>query len=147
MKFPRNARIFRGQLDAAPFASVFFLLVIFVMLGTLVHTPGVRIELPRAGDLPGTDAPTVAVAVDANGRLYYENRVIERGDLLSRLKDAAKKSTEPLTLLVQADKAVTEDSLVVVAVLARSAGIHDLLLATLPPVFTNSLSLYSPRVP
>ena len=26
MKFPRNARIFRGQLDAAPFAAVFFLL-------------------------------------------------------------------------------------------------------------------------
>ena len=26
MKFPRNARIFRGQLDAAPFAAVLFLL-------------------------------------------------------------------------------------------------------------------------
>jgi biopolymer transport protein ExbD len=147
MKFPRNARIFRGQLDAAPFASVFFLLVIFVMLGTLVHTPGVRIELPQANDLPGTDAPTIAVAVDANGRLYFENRVIDRGDLLSRLRAAAKKSSEPLTLLVQADKAVTEESLVGVAALARTAGIHDLLLATLPPVFTNSLSLYSSRVP
>ena len=42
MKFPRNARIFRGQLDAAPFAAVFFLLVIFMMLGSLVYTPGAR---------------------------------------------------------------------------------------------------------
>ena len=147
MKFPRNARIFRGQLDAAPFASVFFLLVIFVMLGTLVHTPGVRIVLPRADDLPGTDAPTVAVAVDANGRLYFENRAIDRDALLSRLRDVAKGSAGPLTLLVQADKAVTEDSLVGVALLARNAGIHDLLLATLPPIFTNSVSLDSSRVP
>ena len=30
MRFPRNLRIFRGQLDFTPFASVFFLLVIFV---------------------------------------------------------------------------------------------------------------------
>lgn len=40
MRFARNARIFRGQLDAAPFAAVFFLLVIFMMLGSLVYTPG-----------------------------------------------------------------------------------------------------------
>jgi biopolymer transport protein ExbD len=97
--------------------------------------------------LPGTDAPTVAVAVDANGRLYFENRAIDRDALLSRLRDAAKGSAGPLTLLVQADKAVTEDSLVGVALLARNAGIHDLLLATLPPIFTNSVSLDSSRVP
>jgi hypothetical protein len=34
-----------------------------------------------------------------------------------------------------------------VALLARNAGIHDLLLATLPPIFTNSVSLGSSRVP
>jgi biopolymer transport protein ExbD len=73
MKFPRNARIFRGQLDAAPFATVFFLLVIFLMLGSLVYTPGVRLNLPTGENLPGTDRPSVAVAMDANGRLYYEN--------------------------------------------------------------------------
>ena len=45
MRFPRNARILRSQLDLAPFAIVFFLLVIFMMLGTLVYTPGARLEL------------------------------------------------------------------------------------------------------
>jgi len=40
MKFPRNARIFRGQLDAAPFAIVFFLLVLFLMLASLVSLDG-----------------------------------------------------------------------------------------------------------
>ena len=36
MKFRRNARVSRTQLDAAPFAAVFFLLVIFLMLGSLM---------------------------------------------------------------------------------------------------------------
>ena len=55
MKFARNARLLRSQLDVAPFAAVFFLLVIFMMLGSLVYTPGARLELqlPQGKNLPG----------------------------------------------------------------------------------------------
>ncbi len=134
MKFPRNPRIFRGQLDVAPFAAVFFLLALFLMLGSLVYTPGVRLELPLADDLPGTDKPAVAVAIDKNGQLYFENRLIEENDLHSRLSQAAKSSPQ-LTLVVQADKAVSYDRLVRLTLLARDAGIREALLATLPRAF------------
>ena len=132
MKFPRNARIFRGQLDAAPFAAVFFLLVIFLLMGSLVYTPGVRLELPVANDLPGTDKPTVAVAVDANGRWYFENQAIEENALRARLSLLVQHSSEPPTLIVQADKAVTSEMLVRLSMLARGVGITNGLLATLP---------------
>jgi len=134
MKFARKATIFRGQLDAAPFATVFFLLVIFMMLGSLVYTPGARLELqlPRATGLPGTDKPTVSVAIDADGRLYYENQWIEEGELRRRLQEAVKKSAEPLTLVVQADKAVSYEKCLRLALLGRDTGISEALLATLP---------------
>jgi biopolymer transport protein ExbD len=132
MKFPRNARIFRGQLDVAPYAAVFFLLVIFVLLGSLVYTPGVRIELPAADDLPGTDKPTVAVALDKNGRLYFENHWIEEADLKGRLRQAATNSAQPLVLVVQADKEASQDMLIRLTLLARDAGISEALMATLP---------------
>ena len=132
MKFPRNARIFRGQLDAAPFAAVFFLLVIFLMVGSLVYTPGVLLQLPSAADLPGTDRPNVAVGIDANGRMYFENQGIEESQLRERLRLAVKESTEPLTLVVQADKAVSYDALMHLALLGREAGIANYWLATLP---------------
>ena len=141
MKFPRNARIFRGQLDAAPFASVFFLVLIFILLGSRLHTPGVRVALPQMEDLPGTDRPSVSVAMDKSGRFYFESRLIQANDLVLSLSNAVRKSPEPLTLVVQADKDVTEDNLVGLARLATRAGIHDLLLATLPSASTNSLSL------
>jgi len=131
MKFPRNARIFRGQLDAAPFAAVLFLLVIFLMLGSLVYTPGVPLQLPVANDLPGTDKPTIAVAIDGNGRLFFENQGIEENQLRGRLRQAAKQTPE-LTLLVQADKSVTYDMLMRLTLLARDAGISQAWLATLP---------------
>lgn len=132
MKFPRNARIFRGQLDAAPFAAVFFLLVIFLMLGSLMYTPGVRLELPLADDLPGTDKLTVSVAIDAGGRYYYDNQLVQEKQLGTLLRQAAVASAEPLTLVVYADRAVTTEMLVRASVLARSAGITNGLLATLP---------------
>jgi biopolymer transport protein ExbD len=132
MKFPRNARVFRGQLDAAPFAIVFFLLVIFLLLGSLVYTPGVHLRLPVAGELPGTDKPTIAVAIDPNGRLYFENQLIQEDRLRERLRSAVKASPEPLTLLVQADKAVSYDQLMRLSTLARGVGISDAWLAMLP---------------
>lgn len=138
MKFPRNARIFRGQLDAAPFAAVFFLLVLLLMLSTRLYTPGVFLTLPQADDLPGTDKPTAAVAIDAAGRLYYENQSISENQLARRLKQAAADSHEPLTLIVQADRAVNMDMLIRLTVVARSAGITNSLLATLPRALASS---------
>jgi len=140
VKFPRNARIFRGRLDVAPFAAVFFLLVIFLFLTTLVYTPGVSLQLPVAEGLPGTDKPTVSVAVDPSGRLYYENQLIGEAQLKERLTAAVRESPDQLTLLVHADKAVTYEQLLRLTMLARDCGIQSAWLATLPRAGMRSSS-------
>jgi biopolymer transport protein ExbD len=143
MKFPRNARPFRGQLDAAPFACVLFLLVIFVLLftmpGSLLHTAGIpaRIQQPAAEDLPGTDHPVVIVALDSGGRLYFENQLIAENELKERLAAAANKTSEPLTLVIQADKTTAYESLLRLTLLAREAGIHEALFAALPRALSS----------
>ena len=136
MRLPRNARILRGHLDATPYAMVFFLLVIFLMLATLQYTPGVRLSLPAASDLPGTDNPTVTVAIDVNGRLYFQNQLVNPEDLREQLHLAATKSARPLTLVVQADKSAPYNDIIQLTLMARDAGIHDALLATLPRMVT-----------
>lgn len=139
MKFPRNARIFRGNLDVAPFAGVFFLLVIFLLLASLVYTPGFSIRLSEAPalELSGVAGPTVAVAVDANGQLYYENQLIQKEELRRRLIKVAQKSREPLTLVIEADKAATHEMEVQLAALAMDpkVGIKQVLWKALPRLF------------
>jgi biopolymer transport protein ExbD len=137
MRLPRNARIFRGQLDFTPFASMFFLLVIFMMLGGLAYTPGVRIQLPVADDLPGTDQPTVKVAVDASGRLYFNHQLIEADQLQSRLREEVERAGQSLTLVVYADKDLTQERLERLLSLARGAGLQEALLARLPRLVTQ----------
>ncbi len=136
MRYPVSVKPFRGQLDVAAFAGVFLLLVVFLLLTRLVYTPGVRLQLPAATDLPGTDRPTVEVAVDSSGRYYFQNQEIAGPVLRERLQAAAAEAPEPLTLVVQADAQVSYAMLIQLALLAREAGIYDALLATLPPPLT-----------
>jgi biopolymer transport protein ExbD len=140
MKFPRNARIFTGQLDAAPFITVFFLLVVFVMLGSLVYTPGVQIQLPKAEeDTVGVDGPAISVAVDAEGKFYFQSQVIAGAELEARLRSAVLRSHEPVTLVVLEDKATTRETLDRLGIVARQAGIHKILEAKLPRPVPNGL--------
>ncbi len=136
MKFPRNTRLLRNPLDVAPFAAVFFLLVIFLLLGALLPVQGLHVQLqpPTANDLPGIDEPGVSVAVDAGGRYYFANQIVGEAQLKSKLAAAVKDSRAPLTLIIHADKSVTYDQLVHLTLLARDAGIQNALLATLPRV-------------
>ena len=83
------------------------------------------LRLPAASELPGTDKPTVAVAVDAGGRLFFANQIVTENELKSHLALAQKNSREPLTLVIHADKAVTYDQLIHLTLLARDAGIHE----------------------
>ena len=138
MKFPRNARLLRSPFDVAPFVAVFFLLIIFLMLATLLPVPGLSLRLPISDDLPGIDKPTVAAAIDAGGRLFFANQIVNERELKSHLRNAAKGLREPPTLIIHADKAVTYDQLVRVTLLARDTGIHNIVLATLPRVIGTS---------
>src|ERR1017187_9338851 len=99
MKFPRNAKILRSHFDVAPFAAVFFCLMIFLLLGALIPTVGIPVKSlqpPAADNLPGTDKPTVAMAVDAQERLYIENQIVTDRVLANKLIVAAKSAREPL---------------------------------------------------
>jgi len=142
MKLPRNARILRGQLDAAPYASVFFLLLNFIVLASLVYTPGVQVplNLPVADGLPGTDRPTVAVAVESNGQLYFQNQRVSETEFTNRLSQLTRKSSEMPTLVVQADKDVRLETLIHLRMLARAVGVQDMVEATLPRPFSSPTS-------
>ena len=134
MRFPRNKQIFRGQLDVAAFASVLFMLLIFVLLRSqLIFTPGVPIRLPEAEDLPGVIGQTRVVAVDASGQYYFDNQLTHEKVLRQRLSEEVAASREPITLVIQADEAVTSARIMKLVLLARNAGVKDSVWATRPP--------------
>jgi len=146
MKFPRNARIFRGQLDFAPFAAVLLLLVIFVLLGKMLYTPGIPMRLPSAGDviLPGVTGQTLSVAVTTNA-FYFQDQVVPENELSNRLFVAKQKISEPVTLIVQSDEDVTDKTKIKLWSIAQQIGFTNLLQATLPRVYDPASTHPTPK--
>ena len=56
MRFARHAQIFRGPLDPAPVAAVVLLLMMFMLLGSLIYTPGELVELGQTLTVTSSNA-------------------------------------------------------------------------------------------
>jgi biopolymer transport protein ExbD len=136
MKLPRNAKIFRGQLDVAPFMGVFLLLLLFVMLQqNITFMPGIPVGLPEAVDLAGVQGPAVTIVMDEQGQLYFDNRLLDSrkpGELRNVLTAAVTAAGHPVTLIVQADRNVRIGAWTELNLVAREAGIREVLLAVRP---------------
>jgi biopolymer transport protein ExbD len=136
MKLPRNARIFRGQLDIAPFMGVFLVLLLFVMFQRqLTFMPGIPVALPEAMNLSGIQGPAVTIVMDGAGQLYFDNRLLDAGQpdrLRDILRQANESAGQPVTLIVQADQNVRLGAWMALVVAAREAGIRQVLPAMQP---------------
>jgi biopolymer transport protein ExbD len=120
---------------AAPWICVFIPFAFFTLFHEYLVLPrGVRITLP-AVDAPAAAAPgerLLVVAVDANGRPYFENQRVELAALPALLAVRAAGSNGPRTLLIHADAGVTAEALTAIAGAASAAGLRDIILASRP---------------
>jgi biopolymer transport protein ExbD len=112
------------------------LLIFLVLQSKLVFTPSLRVDLPEVPvDLPGTSGPTLVVAIDRTGQIYYESQAVTNlNDLRVRLRSAVQHSSAPLTLEVQADQSATFKTTFPVLSLASEVGIREARFATRPPL-------------
>ncbi len=101
MRFPRNAKIFRGQLDFAPLAGVLFLLVIFLLLGSLISPPGIKIKLASQADLDKSPEKKF-VTVTRQGEIVFEGKTNQLAEL-EQLRVELKNVPAGDTVLLQID--------------------------------------------
>ncbi len=90
MRFARHARIFRGPLDPAPMASVLLLLMIFMLLGSMLYTPGVLVEV-------GHGQP---ITVMPNNDIVFDGKTYPAGDS-NRLRSALRAWPGDVSVQVQ----------------------------------------------
>lgn len=96
-----NIRPFHGQLDSAPFVGVLFLMLPLLLFNTsMVFKPGieVNVDLPVSSQRSGVGDPSLAVAVDANGILYFHGDTL-RDQVFSR-KVSEEEESLPLSELL-----------------------------------------------
>jgi biopolymer transport protein ExbD len=128
MRFPRNAKIFKGQWDVLPFAGVFLLLPLLLLI-TLrqTFTSGIHVRVPEVdAELRGTFGAVAMVVLAADGRMFFENQVYLNDDLLlANLRRRAEAGPGELTLVIRADQAVRYDRVAMLQSLHRKLGFAD----------------------
>lgn len=128
MKFKRRAFLEAGHLDMAPLINVVFLLLIFFMLtSSFILQPGVRVNLPRAVTSEVLMKDTLVVTVTKDDKVYVNERLATRDELVSRIKVAAR---EGRALLIKADKKVDLGKVIEIWDICRQSDVKQISVAT-----------------
>lgn len=125
MRFPRNAKIFRGQWDAAPFAGVFLLLALLLLISLRqTFTTGIHVSVPEVeSQLPGTFGAVALVVLAGDDRIFFNNQIfLDEASLQEQLRRYAAARPGELTLVIRADGSVRSERIARLQALHRTLG-------------------------
>ncbi|MBS0306745.1 MAG: biopolymer transporter ExbD [Proteobacteria bacterium] len=82
-----------SEINMTPLIDVMLvLLVIFVITAPLIGS-SLRLDLPEVRGAGASDAPAVvALAIDQEGRLYFDEQPLEAAQLAERVRQAARRN-------------------------------------------------------
>ena len=104
----------------------FILLITFIITFPLIEQ-GISINLPKgqAQELP--EVTSVAIALDAGGKLYVDERAVTEEELLAVVSERAAQTPE-LTLFLRADQSLSYGEVMRLMQLFHQADLHRIAL-------------------
>jgi biopolymer transport protein ExbD len=108
------------------------LLIIFLITIPVI-TQSVKVELPKAANIPTQTKPeNITIAVDAEGNVFWNTSLVPSQDaLLERIKSVAVLNPQP-EIHVRGDKMTKYENIGRVIVLAQRGGIQKVGFITEP---------------
>jgi biopolymer transport protein ExbD len=92
----------------------------------------VKIDLPRAtNQLNQTRPENINLSIDAQGRVYWNDALIDAGQLNNRIAEAAKKNPQP-ELHLHAERTTQYEKVAQVMAAAQSGGLSKIGFITEP---------------
>ena len=121
-----------SEINTTPLVDVMLvLLVIFIITAPLL-THAVRIDLPQATSQPLQEKPeTIDLAVDVNGKMFWNDDELTTEQLTPRLQEAAAKAEQP-ELQIRADKETRYQVLAEILATAQTAGMKKVGFVSQP---------------
>ncbi len=138
MPSPLQKRKLMGDINVVPYIDVMLVLLIIFMVTAPLLTPGIEVELPKAGAGALSDATNLplVLSVDETGNLYInvgdnEDQPASAEDIVNRTRIIL--SEKPGTpVLVKADRRVQYEYVVGAMVLLQQGGAANVGFVTDP---------------
>jgi biopolymer transport protein ExbD len=121
-----------AEINTTPLVDVMLVLLIIFMVTAPLFTHAVKIDLPRAQSELNAEKPdTIALAIDATGKLYWNNDAIDEDALRDRFVQAAAHATQP-ELHLRADRDTRYNVIARIMAEAQRSGLKKIGFVTDP---------------
>jgi len=122
-----------SEINTTPLVDVMLVMLIIFLITIPVITQSVKVELPKAANIPTQTKPeNINIAVDSEGNVYWNTSLVPTQEaLLDRLKTIAVLDPQP-EVHVRGDRATAYEHIGRVMVLAQRAGIMKIGFITEP---------------
>jgi len=123
---------FNPEINTTPLVDVMLVLLIIFIITIPVMHHAVKIDLPHASNQPEEAKPqNINLAIDALGKLYWNDELIDSNQLTLRLANAAKKQPQP-ELHLRAERTTQYEKVAQVMAAAQSGGLTKIGFVTDP---------------
>ncbi|MEX3845441.1 ExbD/TolR family protein [Paraburkholderia sp. BR10882] len=122
-----------AAINTTPLVDVMLVLLIIFLITIPVVTHTVPVQLPKETVSPLQTKPdSIEIAVDKEGRLFWNEQGIDRTTLLDRLKVVSQKNPQP-EVHVRGDQTTRYEFIGRVVTTCERAGIAKISFITQPP--------------
>jgi len=122
-----------SEINTTPLVDVMLVLLIIFLITVPVITQSVKVELPKAANIPTQTKPeNINIAVDKDGNVYWNTALVPTQDaLLERIKQVAVMNPQP-EIHVRGDKRTQYEYIGRVMVMCQRGGIQKVGFITEP---------------
>ena len=119
----------KEEIDMTPMLDVvFILLIFFIVTASFVKEAGIDVNRPEAATAVKKERANILVAISDKGDIWINKRKVDIRTVQANI-ERLKAENPQGTVVIQADKKATTDTLIKVMDSARAAGVYDVSIA------------------
>lgn len=118
-----------GEIDITPMLDVvFIMLIFFIVTASFVKEAGIDVNRPEAATAVKKDRANILIAISDKGEIWINKRRIDVRAVQANIERLHAENPQG-TVVIQADKKSTTETLIKVMDASRAAGVFDVSIA------------------
>ena len=118
-----------ATIDMTPMLDVvFIMLIFFIVTASFVKEAGIDVNRPEAATAVKKDRANILVAISDTGEIWINKRRVDARAVQANIERLHAENPQG-TVVIQADKKATTETLIKVMDASRAAGVYDVSIA------------------
>ena len=114
--------------NAKALSNVFIMLIFFIVTASFVKEAGIDVNRPEAATAVKKDRANILIAISDKGEIWINKRRIDVRAVQANIERLRAENPQG-SVVIQADKKATTETLIKVMDASRAAGVYDVSIA------------------